>query len=412
MRDGDDEITRLTAVSPEGYRADLLGRAFRHRRTDIEQLYGLTADVQASSKPGFVSYLELPGPSLLSSGWKFELRSADGVGVEADGPPVIQDPGRVRQAILSDLVLETFPREDLLPNHAHPALRRLQERHRDGVKVDDVEQYGSPPARPEVSIVVPLYRRIDFVEHQLAQFVHDPEIGRSDLIYVLDSPELSGHLRHVARQLARLYGVPFRVVMLNRNGGFALANNLGVSQARGRRLVLMNSDVLPTRPGWLGVMSRFADRTPRLGALAPKLLFEDDSLQHAGMYFHRPNGDRLWENMHYFKGLHRYLPEACVARRVPAITGACLLTDRELYEQIGGLRGAFVQGDYEDSDFCLRLDEAGYECWYVPDAELYHLEGQSYPPPLRQLTVRYNTWLHTCLWDERIAAVMARASGS
>jgi GT2 family glycosyltransferase len=358
-----------------------------------------------------VSCIRLAAPSVLSAGWKFELRGADGIGVETEAPPVVRDPEAVRTAILADLALETFPREDLLPNHAHPAISRLQGRHRELVKVDHVEQYGRPPANPDVSIVVPLYRRIDFVEHQLAQFVHDAEVGRSDLVYVLDSPELSERLRHLAQQFARLYGVAFRIVTLNRNTGFALANNLGVSEARGRRLLLMNSDVLPTRPGWLGLMCRFADKTPRLGALAPKLLFEDESLQHAGMYFYRPDGARLWENLHYFKGMHRYLPEACVARRVPAITGACLLTDRELYEQLGGLRGGFVQGDYEDSDFCLRLDEAGYECWYVPDAELYHLEGQSYPLPLRQSMAKYNTWLHTRLWDERIAAVMDRASG-
>ena len=69
-----------------------------------------------------------------------------------------------------------------------------------------------------------------------------------------------------------------------------------------------------------------------------------------------------------------------------------------------------MQGDYEDSDLCLRIGRAGYDCWYLPAAELYHLEGQSYPTPLRRLTSRFNTWLHTDLWDARIAELMQAVS--
>jgi GT2 family glycosyltransferase len=155
-------------------------------------------------------------------------------------------------------------------------------------------------------------------------------------------------------------------------------------------------------------MREFYDATPNIGALGPKLLYEDDSLQHAGMYFFRPPGSSVWENMHYYKGLHRRLPAANTARPVPAVTGACLMIARDLYTSVGGLRSLYVQGDYEDSDLCLRLMEAGRETWYLPESELYHLEGQSYPAPLRQLTRTYNTRLHSWLWNDRIAAVMAR----
>jgi GT2 family glycosyltransferase len=91
---------------------------------------------------------------------------------------------------------------------------------------------------------------------------------------------------------------------------------------------------------------------------------------------------------------------------VPAVTAACLMINRDLYQEMGGLRGAYVQGDYEDSDLCLRLLEAGYENWYLPEVELYHLEGQSYLSSERRLASRYNAWLHTELWNERIESVM------
>jgi GT2 family glycosyltransferase len=66
----------------------------------------------------------------------------------------------------------------------------------------------------------------------------------------------------------------------------------------------------------------------------------------------------------------------------------------------------YVQGDYEDSDLCLRLDQNGYENWYFPQAVLYHLEGQSYPSAMRALNGQYNRWLHTHHWRARIEEIM------
>jgi GT2 family glycosyltransferase len=214
-------------------------------------------------------------------------------------------------------------------------------------------------------------------------------------------------LETAAGQLFELYGLPFRVAVLSQNSGYSVANNRGASLAQGRLLLLLNSDVLPDRPGWLGQMSAFYEQTEGIGALGPKLLFEDDTLQHAGIRFQRPPGGGAWENEHYFKGLHRDLPAANVTRAVPAVSGACLMIDRELFEGAGGLRGMYVQGDYEDTDLCLRLRQEGQETWYLPEVELYHLEGQSYALETRHAMSRYNVWLHTRLWDEEIEQAMA-----
>jgi GT2 family glycosyltransferase len=89
------------------------------------------------------------------------------------------------------------------------------------------------------------------------------------------------------------------------------------------------------------------------------------------------------------------------------VTAACLLTSSDLYRKLGGLRSIYIQGDYEDSDLCLRLREAGYETWYLPEVELYHLEGRSYDTSARQTNARYNSWLHTRLWGEQIEEVMS-----
>ena len=406
MRDEEAEITHLTAVSPEGTRTEIFRQTFRYPRPDVEQFYGAASSEQLLAEAGFISYFETKAPSRLPAGWVFQMRDAAGTAVEVGAPHIVRDDITVRDTILRDLIYERLPGDDLTAEHVFPAVDRIQERLGSRVEVRNVAHYGTPNESPEVSIIVPLYQRIDLLEQQLAQFVHDPEVRQAELIYVLDSPELAKTLTVAASQLFELYRVPFSVVTLERNARFSAVNNAGASLARGRLLLLLNSDVLPDRPGWLGKMSAFYDSTPGIGALGPKLLYEDDSLQHAGIYFSPLAGTSVWENRHYFKGLHRYLPIANVPRRVPAVTGACMMIDSGLYEQFGGLRGIYVQGDYEDSDLCLRLIEGGYENWYLADVELYHLEGQSYALAARQLNAQYNTWLHTRLWKERIEAVM------
>lgn len=404
-RDGQAEPVRLTAVSPEGSRVELLPTICRDPRPDVDSFYEEPTRTGAEGT-GFLGYCETRAPSLLSTGWVLEMENALGVTREVPGPQVSRDLLAARSAILSDLHKERRWDSPLM-DHVVPAVSLIQERLEAAAKIERVWQYGEPPAAPAVSIVVPLYGRIDFLEHQLAQFVHDPEMREADLIYVLDSPELAPALEAAAGQLFELYGLPFRVAVLSQNGGYSVANNRGASLAEGRLLLLLNSDVLPDEPGWLGAMARFYDEH-EVGALGPKLLFEDDTLQHAGIRFQRPPDGGAWENEHFFKGLHRDLPAANVTRAVPAVSGACLMISRELFDGIGGLRGMFVQGDYEDTDLCLRLLGEGHETWYLPEVELHHLEGQSYALETRIAMSRYNVWLHTRLWDSEIEKAMSK----
>jgi len=397
------QLRSLRLVTPEGRRVELLRNAFRYSRPDVCTHFS----VPASERLGFIAFVELPEECASHDGWALQGELSDGSGFEVKAPPVVDQPLALRTTILNDLDLDDG--DGLLRSaHLAPALTRLQRRLSESVEIELVDQHGIPPEDPEVTIVVPLYRRTEYLEHQLAQFVHDPEIRRADLIYVLDSPEEAARLRRLAGHLHDLYGVPFRLAILSANAGYSTANNLGASLARGRKLLLLNSDVLPAQPGWLSRMVDFYDAHPQVGALAPKLLYEDDSIQHAGLHFERNAADDgagagTWANEHFYKGLHRRFEPADVSRAVPAVTGACLLIDTELFRDLGGLRGIYVRGDYEDSDLCLRLREHEREAWYLADVELYHLEGQSYPTPERAAASRYNQWLHSDLWSAALS---------
>ena len=266
QRQEDQAPVRLTALSPEGERIPLDTRAFRHARADVVEFYDLEEE-RRSDKLGFVAYFETRAPSPLGEGWIVQVHGGDRCVAEASAPHVLRDVGTIRARVLGDLALEKLHEEQLKVGHTLPALSRLQRRLASSVEIEDVEEFGKPPRSADVSVVIPLYRRVDFLEYQLSEFVHDPELRAADLVYVLDSPEQADHLRSYALHLHRLYDVPFRLVTMTRNGGFAIANNLGASVARGRLLLLLNSDVLPERPGWLGELVSFHDATPRMGVL-------------------------------------------------------------------------------------------------------------------------------------------------
>jgi O-antigen biosynthesis protein len=402
----DDGLGTVTLVSPESARVDILETAFRYPRADVVQFYSALGPDRAGEH-GFTAFFTLPSPSLLPRGWIAELRTSNGTHLEVQCPTVIEDPQAARSTILGELSSRGAIGGELAAGHGSHALTRLQRRIVADSRIASVDVYGAAVRSPAVSVVVPLYKRLDLLEHQLLHFSRDADFAAAELIYVLDSVEQGDELAEQARALFALYGLPFTVVNLSSGAGFPGPSNHGVEVARAERLLLLNSDVIPDRAGWIGAMSDFYDATDGIGALGPKLLYEDDSLQHAGLYFHRVPGSELWENAHCFKGLHRTFPPANVPRTVPAVTAACMMLDRERYEEVGGLPLHYVQGDYEDSELCLRLALAGRQNWYLPSVELYHLEGQSYVPGLRRVPSEYNMWLHSSLWGERIEHTMA-----
>jgi len=408
-RDDQAPIVRLDAISPEGARAPVLERLFRVSRPDLDEL--LRGASRPVAKPGFVSFFELPFPSRLAEGWVFELENSAGVGIEAGCPAATLDPLAVRDTILGELVRERRVDTPLM-DQLVPAVVRLQEELAERAEIDEIEELGAVPAEPDVSIVIPLYRRVDLIEHQLAQFANDPQLRECELVFVLDSPELAAELLPRVALLHDLYRVPFRLAILTRNAGFAVATNLGASLARGRLLLALNSDVLPDRPGWLGRLSEAHDALPQAGAVAPKLLYDDGSIQHAGVGFKRNPASGGWELAHSFKGLHRDFAGASERRAVPALSAACLLIERELFERLGGLSVDYVKGGYEDADLCMRIQEHDLETWYVPEVELFHLEGRSYVPSSSDMSNRFNAWLFDQRWGRRIeAAEAARGEG-
>ncbi|MDJ1159985.1 glycosyltransferase [Chelatococcus sp. SYSU_G07232] len=403
FRDPAELVSGIEAPAADGSVTDLTAALHRFP-VDVEgpgEGVRLRATGFAALAPGFDAAVPLLQP-------RFRLRLKSGAFHALVPPPQPADPVEARAAALRAVPPQHVD-EKLLADVIAPVVADLHARARARVGEPVVLRIGEPLARPLVSIVVPLYKVLDFLRFQIGAFAADPWLRtHAELIYVLDSPEQAKDVEHLLTGLHLVYALPVTLVVMARNGGFARACNTGAAEARGAALAMVNSDVVPTAPGWLEALLARFDGRQQVGAVGPKLLFADGSLQHAGMYFARDHRGR-WLNHHFHKGMPRDYAPACVERLVPAVTGACLILPRALYEEVGGFNEDYVIGDYEDSDLCLKITERDLRILYVPDVELYHLERQSMAQSadyMRGIAWQYNCALHAARWNDLIAAIM------
>jgi GT2 family glycosyltransferase len=414
IRDPLGLVAGATLCSPYGERPVPVASLGRFARPDLVERFADSPFGGAGHRPGFVAHLEDAAVRPVSQ-WSMRVELTTGDSVTLVAPPAILHPQRARDAVLGAVapgdvtpaLMETCIAPAVAPLHrAVLALRQPPEE----IQIGSAPQAAGGPSST-VSVVVPLYRNLRFLRPQYASLARDPALREAaELIYVLDSPEQLGEVEHLLRGLHGLYRMPLRLLAHPANFGYATACNAGAAVARAPVLLMLNSDVVPASRDWLRPLLAALEGEPALAAVGPKLLFEDGSLQHAGLFFEQgPGGE--WFNNHYHKGFPRAFPGARRARLVPAVTGAALCVRRAAFEAAGGFCTDYVIGDYEDSDLCLKLRAGGGEIAYVPESELYHFERQSireHAGYARTLAAAYNRRLHHQRWASTIAQLMAR----
>lgn len=167
-----------------------------------------------------------------------------------------------------------------------------------------------------------------------------------------------------------------RVVTYKGAFNYSAVNNLGVSFAKGEYLLLLNNDTQVITVNWIEELLMYAQRED-VGAVGAKLYYGDKTIQHAGVVLglgaHRTAGHSHYKQHRENLG---YMGRLCYAQNVSAVTGACLMVKKDLFEQAGGLEEAFAIS-LNDVDFCLKLRQMGYLNVFTPFAELYHFESVS-----------------------------------
>ncbi|MBK1648045.1 glycosyltransferase family 2 protein [Rhabdochromatium marinum] len=407
-----------------------------HLFTAFGAFVDLTRQIPNMARSDVCRYLRQQGLSPANELIGFNLRVALPLPLEGDTPLYLRvrmRDGRVRRQVLSVQpvnaeqplpaireLLGSFPTWapqlfDFYDRTVGPTIAGLwSERKRPKITAR-IETFGVLPEEPLVSLIVPIYGRVDLLSYQLAQFADDVDFHRCELIYVLDDPGRLNEFVALCRRDAPLFGVPFKTVISGANLGYAGATNLGARQAQGDYLLLLNSDVFPRQPGWLSRLVEMFATLESPGALGPKLLFADGLIQHAGMtFFQEPSLPGFWFNTHPDKGLPNHQAGDSAPQPVDAVTGACMLLKRSVYVEVGGLSEDYILGDFEDSDLCLKLRAAGYSIWYTPRVELYHLERLSFPYAgdlgWRTNLSRYNAWVQTRRWGASIQQLAERTA--
>lgn len=183
-----------------------------------------------------------------------------------------------------------------------------------------------------------------------------------------------------------------RVKIAVYEGGFNYSriNNLGAAYASGEYLLLLNNDTQVITFDWIEELLMYAQRQD-VGAVGAKLYYGDRTIQHAGVVLgmgaHGTAGHPHYKHNHQDLG---YMGRLCYAQNMSAVTGACLMVRKSLYEQAGGLEETFAVS-LNDVDFCLRLREMGRLNIFTPFAELYHYESESRGDDLHgENAARYN----------------------
>ncbi|MDQ2868624.1 MAG: glycosyltransferase family 2 protein [Verrucomicrobiota bacterium] len=226
---------------------------------------------------------------------------------------------------------------------------------------------------PQVSIIIACFNRYDRTEEcWKALRLTVPASLPCETIFIdnASSDETPAFLANIEKTGAA------RVITNAANLGFAAACNQGAEIARGKFLLFLNNDTVPQQ-GWIEPLLELAERDETVGAVGSKLIYPDGRIQHAGVVVKdRASTARpLWCS-HIHRHSRHDAPWVNVEREYQAVTGACLLTRREIFARLSGFDEAFRNG-YEDVDYCFRVRAEGLRVVYCPRSMLIHHESSS-----------------------------------
>ncbi|NHN37619.1 glycosyltransferase family 2 protein [Pseudomaricurvus alcaniphilus] len=230
-----------------------------------------------------------------------------------------------------------------------------------------------PEPAPLVSLLVPTRDRCEILQPCVDAILERTEYRNFELI-ILDNQsrcaETLAYMEEVRQRDSRV-----RVEHWDHPFNYSAINNFGVSVARGGIIGLVNNDIEPINAGWLTELVRHACR-PAVGCVGAKLYYPNDTIQHGGVILgiggvaghahkYRPRDD------------YGYFSRLQLVQSYSAVTAACLLVRKSVFEQVGGLNEKDLKVAFNDVDLCLKVRAAGYRNLWTPYAELYHHESVS-----------------------------------
>lgn len=207
------------------------------------------------------------------------------------------------------------------------------------------------------SIIIPVYNQWHYTKKCIESIINNT--SRTYEIIVIDN----GSTDYTKSGLKKYNEI--NIITNEKNLGYAKACNQGARKAKGDLLLFLNNDTIVTKD-WVDKMVKCISSKPDIGVVGCKLLFpETNKIQHAGVVLYNKIPG------HIFYNEPGSIPQANIKKYYPAVTGACLLTLKNLYNDVNGFDENYVNG-YEDVDYCLKAWETGYKVLYCPDTLIYH----------------------------------------
>jgi GT2 family glycosyltransferase len=220
-------------------------------------------------------------------------------------------------------------------------------------------------AKP-ISIIIPMRDRMELVKRCVDSITRETTYAPYEIV-IVDNDSQSQEARNflsTTKHRVLNYGGPFN---------FSAINNFAVEQTGNPWLLFLNNDTEVIDGDWLTIMAEHIQRS-EVGAVGPRLLYPDDTVQHGGIVV---GVGGIAE--HAFRGFPAEAPGVCrqlqVTRNYSAVTGACLLTRREVFNKVRGFDEERLPVTFSDVDLCLKIRRAGYLVVYTPFARLYHHES-------------------------------------
>jgi len=233
-----------------------------------------------------------------------------------------------------------------------------------------------PDVPPLVSILIPTRDQLPLLQRAIESVIEKTRYPAYEILIIDNDSQTPGARNYLAAIEAKEAELGGRLRVVRQPGpfNFSAMNNAAAALARGDYLLLLNNDTAALHDDWLDEMMGHAVR-PDVGIVGAKLLYPDGKIQHAGVilgmrgpaehpFIGRPPEDR------------GYFGRAQLTQNLSAVTGACLLIRKSVYQQLGGLDEQAFKVSYNDIDLCLKVREAGLRIVFTPFALVMH-EGSA-----------------------------------
>lgn len=264
-------------------------------------------------------------------------------------------------------------------------------------------RYELPVPAPLVSVIIPSRDHAD-VLRACVDSLFERSSYRTFEVIVVENHSVESETCELYDELAATYGSVFRVLDASDSvEGFNYSRliNLGAAAATGEYLLLLNNDTEVRSPDFMEEMLGYLQR-PEVGVVGAKLYFRDGLTQHAGMLV-GPHGTVCHPNQDFEPAREGYLSRAVRPGNFSAVTGACQMVRKGVFDEVGGYDESFAVG-FNDVDFCFRVRETGRLVTFTPYAELFHYEFVSRGREVAD-TAKLERWkreqaLFTARWPE------------